>query len=116
MLLAVLEIEGPDTIRIKKGADAGKEVSVLKLLLGDEEGCICKLTAWREVAEVWGGVGDAVGVKKGDVLYFDSMYILFTPRNEFALDLGRCDSELGSEHLAHANCISVSQIESRDML
>jgi hypothetical protein len=81
MLLAVLEIEGPDTIRVKKGADAGKEVYVLKLILGDEEGRICKLTAWRNVAEAWGGVGDEVGVKRGDVLYVESMHILFTPRS-----------------------------------
>ena len=70
----MLEAEGPDTIRIKKGSDAGKEVAVLKLILGDEEGCVCKLTAWREVAEDWGGIGDAVGVKRGDVLYIASMY------------------------------------------
>jgi len=85
MLLAVLEVEGPDTIRIKKGADSGREVAVLKLILGDEEGCICKLTAWREVAETWGGVGDGVGVKRGDVLYVESMYIPSLPRfNECA--------------------------------
>ena len=71
-LLAVLEVEGPDTIRIKKGADAGKEIAVLRLILGDEEGCICKLTAWREVAETWGGIDDAVGVKRGDILYLES--------------------------------------------
>jgi hypothetical protein len=77
ILLAVLEVEGPDTIRIKKGADAGKEVALLKMILGDEEGCICKLTAWREVAEIWGGAGDAIGVKKGDVLFLESMYCTF---------------------------------------
>lgn len=73
ILIAVLELEGPDTIRIKKGADAGREVAVLKMILGDEEGCISKLTAWREVAESWGGVGDVVGVKRGDVIYVESM-------------------------------------------
>jgi hypothetical protein len=79
-LLAVLEVEGPDTIRVKKGADAGKEVAVLKLILGDQEGCICKLTAWREVAETWGGIGNAVGVKRGDVLYLESMsFFILTP-------------------------------------
>ncbi|KAF5343461.1 hypothetical protein D9758_011848 [Tetrapyrgos nigripes] len=54
MLLAVLEVEGPDTIRTKKGPDAGKEISILKMVLGDEEGNVCKLVAWREIAEVWG--------------------------------------------------------------
>ena len=80
----MLEVEGPDTIRIKKGVDAGKEVTVLKLILGDEEGCVCKLTAWREIAEDWGGIGDAVGVKRGDVLYVASMYFL-RPRTKDVL-------------------------------
>lgn len=66
LLLAVLEVEGPDTIRIKKGADAGKEVSILKTILGDEDGNVCKLTAWRDVADSWGGV------KRGDVVLIES--------------------------------------------
>ncbi|KAG6901572.1 hypothetical protein C0995_010340 [Termitomyces sp. Mi166 len=73
VLLAVLEVDGPDTIRIKKGVDAGKEVSVLALILGDEEGAVCKLTAWREVADEWGGAGDAVGVKRGDILLIENV-------------------------------------------
>ena len=74
LVLVVLEIEGPDTIRIKNGAEAGKEVSLLKLILGDEEGSVCKLTAWREVAEEWGGSGQATGTKRGDVVYLESAY------------------------------------------
>ncbi|KAF8079307.1 hypothetical protein FPV67DRAFT_109872 [Lyophyllum atratum] len=73
VLLAALEVEGPDTIRIKKGAEAGKEISVLALILGDEEGAVCKLTAWREVADAWGGAGDAVGVKRGDILLIENV-------------------------------------------
>lgn len=75
VLLAVLEVEGPNTIRIKKGADAGKEISLLALILGDDEGSVCKLTAWREIADAWGGssVG-ATGVKRGDILYIESMF------------------------------------------
>jgi hypothetical protein len=72
LLLAVLEIEGPDTIRIKKGADAGKEVSILKIILGDEENEVCKLTAWREVAEEWGGYSKTEAAKRGDVVYLES--------------------------------------------
>ncbi|KAF7301072.1 hypothetical protein MIND_00671200 [Mycena indigotica] len=68
MLLAVLEVDGPDTFRFKKGKDAGKESFVLKMILGDEEGNVCKLTAWREVAEDWGGCGSDIGAKRGDVL------------------------------------------------
>jgi len=72
LLLAVLEVEGPDTIRIKKGADACQEVSILKVILGDEEGDVCKLTAWREVADNWGGNGSEVGMKRGDIVHIES--------------------------------------------
>lgn len=70
LLAAVLEAEGPDTIRIKKGPDAGKEVSLLKIVIGDEEGQVCRLTAWREVAERWGGsYPDETSLQRGDVVY-----------------------------------------------
>ncbi|KAG2036520.1 hypothetical protein BDR03DRAFT_921475 [Suillus americanus] len=72
ILLATLEVEGPDTVRVKKGLDAGKEVSVLKMILGDEDGSVCKLTAWRDVADAWG----ALGVKRGDIIYLESTYHL----------------------------------------
>ena len=74
MLLAVLEVDGPNAIRIKKGPEAGKEVSLLSLVLGDEEGMVCKLTAWREIADAWGGGGEEPGVKRGDILYIESTY------------------------------------------
>lgn len=72
VLLATLEVEGPDTIRIKQGKDAGKEVSLLKMILGDEEGNVCKLTAWREIADTWGGNDVAPSVKRGDIVYIES--------------------------------------------
>ena len=72
-LLAVLEVEGPDTVRIKSGKDAGKEVAVLRLILGDEGGSISKLIAWREVAERWGGQQSTAAVKRGDVVLIQSL-------------------------------------------
>lgn len=72
VLLAVLEVEGPDVIRIKKGADAGKQVGIFKMILGDEESNVCKLTAWREVAEEWGGLGKGVATKRGDIVHIES--------------------------------------------
>lgn len=75
MLLAVLEVEGPDTLRLKKGADSGKEISILKMVLGDEDG-VCKLTAWREVAENWGGTSNTVSVKRGDIVLIASVSCL----------------------------------------
>jgi hypothetical protein len=64
LLVAVLDMEGPNVVRIKKGKDAGKDTEVLGLVVGDEEGKIAKITVWRERAEEWGEV-----VRKGDVVY-----------------------------------------------
>ena len=82
VLLAVLEVEGPDVIRIKKGADAGKQVGIFKMILGDEGGNVCKLIAWREVAEEWGGIGESVATKRGDIVYIESNSLL-RPINPF---------------------------------
>jgi len=64
LLVAVLDMEGPNVVRIKKGQDAGKEAAVLGLVVGDEEGKIAKITVWRERAEDWSGM-----MRKGDVVY-----------------------------------------------
>ncbi|KAI0338287.1 hypothetical protein BDW22DRAFT_1363173 [Trametopsis cervina] len=74
VLAAVLETEGPDTIRIKRGPDAGKEVSLLKMIIGDEDGEVCRLTAWREVAEHWGGTSlTGTAIKRGDIVYLQNL-------------------------------------------
>ncbi|PCH35987.1 hypothetical protein WOLCODRAFT_156707 [Wolfiporia cocos MD-104 SS10] len=91
-LAAVLEVEGPDTVRIKHGAEAGKEVSLLKFLLGDEGGGVCKLTAWRETAERWGGAdpgASAPALKRGDVVLLEDVLATWT------VDPGRCDGPTG---------------------
>ena len=73
LLLAVLEVDGPDEVTVRRGPDAGRGVSVLRLIVGDEAGTIRKLTAWRDVAETWGGATqDAVGLRCGDVVHFES--------------------------------------------
>ena len=64
LLVAVLEMEGPNVVRVKKGPDAGKEIAVLTLMVGDEDGKIAKITVWRERAEEWSET-----VRKGDVVY-----------------------------------------------
>nr|GAT49922.1 predicted protein [Mycena chlorophos] len=85
MLLAVLEVDGPDTFRFKKGKDAGKESHVLKMILGDEEGNVCKLTAWREVAQDWGGSGDDIAAKRGDVLLLTDVMAAYEPSTAVTL-------------------------------
>ncbi|KAJ7031113.1 hypothetical protein C8F04DRAFT_708057 [Mycena alexandri] len=79
LLLAVLEVDGPDSFVFKKGKDAGKESFVLKMILGDEDGNVCKLTAWREVAQDWGGCGDEIGAKRGDILLLTDVMAAFEP-------------------------------------
>ena len=74
LLVAVLEVDGPDVVKIKNGRDAGKEVAVLRMIVGDDEGRVGKLTAWREVAEKWGAmVEGTVRVKRGDVVLIESL-------------------------------------------
>ncbi|KAJ7123172.1 hypothetical protein C8R44DRAFT_785468 [Mycena epipterygia] len=85
LLLAVLEVDGPDSFRFKKGKDAGKESFVLKMILGDEDGNVCKLTAWREVAQDWGGAGDEVGAKRGDILLLTDVMAAFEPSTAVTL-------------------------------
>ncbi|KAJ3571548.1 hypothetical protein NP233_g3687 [Leucocoprinus birnbaumii] len=80
-LLAVLEVDGPDSIRIKTGKDAGKEVAILRMILGDEDGTICKLTAWRDVAERWGGQQNTVAVRRGDVVLIENVTIAFDSKS-----------------------------------
>ncbi|KAK7692170.1 hypothetical protein QCA50_003791 [Cerrena zonata] len=90
VLVAILEVEGPDVIRLKKGIDAGKEVGILKLILGEEDGGVCKLTAWREVAEAWGGSDpdpSAPGIKRGDVVLLENVQVTSDPASTSASHL-----------------------------
>ncbi|PBK92948.1 hypothetical protein ARMGADRAFT_1102434, partial [Armillaria gallica] len=80
-LLVVLEVDGPDTIRTKKGP----EISILKMILGDDEGNMCKLTAWREVADVWGGMTGSVRVKRGDIVFLENVTATCEPQASLAL-------------------------------
>jgi hypothetical protein len=83
LLLAVLEVDGPDEVTVRRGPDAGRVVSVLRLIVGDEAGTIRKLTAWRAVAEAWGGATqEAVGMRRGDVVYFESTLRLVCPSHD----------------------------------
>ncbi|KAI0293485.1 hypothetical protein B0F90DRAFT_1822066 [Multifurca ochricompacta] len=75
-LLAVLEVDGPDEVTVRRGPDTGHVVSVLRLIVGDETSTICKLTAWRQVAETWGG-----GIRRGDVVYFENILATATEEN-----------------------------------
>ncbi|KAI9449889.1 hypothetical protein F5148DRAFT_987334 [Russula earlei] len=78
LLLAVLEVDGPDEVTVRRGPDTGHSISVLRLIVSDEASTIRKLTAWREIAETWGGaMQEAVGIRRGDVVYFEN--VLATP-------------------------------------
>jgi len=44
LLLAVLEVDGPDEVTIRRGREAGQVVSMLRLIVGGEASTIGKLT------------------------------------------------------------------------
>ena len=78
ILVAILEIEGPNRVTVTKGIDKGKEVSVLKMLVSDESSSICKLTAWRDVADAWGRehASQVTRPRRGDTVYVESAFYL----------------------------------------
>ena len=61
-------------IKVKKGLVVGKEVSFLEMILGDEGGCVCRLTAYHDMAELWGAYyGSGPDLPPGgDVPHFES--------------------------------------------
>lgn len=91
LLVTVLEVDGPQTIRLRRGPQAGTSVSLLKLVLADDDAGLARLVVWRELADVWasgsGGmlvpvgrqqkqhqhVLEAGGVKRGDVVYLENI-------------------------------------------
>ncbi|TBU24669.1 hypothetical protein BD311DRAFT_780864 [Dichomitus squalens] len=78
LLAAVLEIQGPETIIVKRGPEAGKDVTLLKMIIGDDSGAICKLTAWRDVAEEWSDLSSqppTSSAKKGDIVYLENILV-----------------------------------------
>ncbi|KAF8132521.1 hypothetical protein EV363DRAFT_1476831 [Boletus edulis] len=44
----------------------------LKLILAYDQGVVCKLTAWRDTADAWRGLGPSPGLKRGKLVYFES--------------------------------------------
>ena len=72
--MAVLEVEGPDMVTIRKGQYAGNQTSILKMIVGDGDGNILKLTAWRDVAEAWGiGTDRQPPIRRGYIVLFQSV-------------------------------------------
>ncbi|EJT96855.1 hypothetical protein DACRYDRAFT_102602 [Dacryopinax primogenitus] len=71
ILVGVLEVSGPETVTIRKGKEAGKEVAVLKLVVGGE-GSVLGVTAWRGCAKTWAQAADA-GVRRGDVVLLSDL-------------------------------------------
>ncbi|OCH91681.1 hypothetical protein OBBRIDRAFT_513020 [Obba rivulosa] len=111
LLVAVLEVDGPDTIRVKKGPDAGNEVSVLKMILGDEDGAVCKLTVWREVAELWGGAyldASCPAIKRGDIVLMENVLV--------SCDVGPHIAAEGASGTAHVNLTASPNLKSTLMI
>jgi hypothetical protein len=119
VLVAALEVEGPDTVRIKHGPDTGKEVSVLRILCGDEAGDVAKVTAWREVADEMAGSGSSPGVKRGDVVHLESLsppcpYCVFRAESilRYSYHLGPLDADYGADF----HRIAISQVKNDYLL
>ncbi|KIJ46320.1 hypothetical protein M422DRAFT_250368 [Sphaerobolus stellatus SS14] len=81
LLLGILEVDGPSYVKAKSGLQRDSEMALLKLVAGDEKGSICKIVAWREIAETWGGDRGEPAFRRGDVVYFENL-VLSTQRGQ----------------------------------
>ncbi|KAG8702086.1 hypothetical protein FRC09_004963 [Ceratobasidium sp. 395] len=64
LLVAVLEVDGPDPITTK----GGQETHLLRLVVGEDDGSVGKLVAWGDTALEWGGAHRMPGLRRGDVV------------------------------------------------
>lgn len=117
VLVAILEIEPARAVKLKnkkpkapkKGLerfqDEGEEVSVLNMIVGDADGSIARVTAWRAVAEEW-----STTVRRGDVVHIHSK-----SQKNFGAQcnaLTRCprrDWFLRWKIFAHTDCFAVHE-------
>ncbi|CAE6409225.1 unnamed protein product [Rhizoctonia solani] len=70
LLVAVMEVDGPDMITTK----AGQETHMLKLVVGDDEGAAGKITVWGDTALEWAGARKMMGLRRGDIVYLSGAY------------------------------------------
>ncbi|KAL5635523.1 hypothetical protein ACGC1H_004351 [Rhizoctonia solani] len=71
LLVAVMEVDGPDMITTK----AGQETHMLKLVVGDDEGAAGKITVWGNTALEWAGARKMVGLRRGDIVYLSGAHM-----------------------------------------
>lgn len=72
LLVSILEVDGPVYVT-SKNKNNPEEMALLKLIIGDDGGQICKLIVWRETAEIWSGLSSNNStLRRGDVVYFES--------------------------------------------
>jgi hypothetical protein len=76
LLVAVLEVDGPDQLTTKKG----QETHLLRLVIGDDDGAVGKLVAWGDTALEWGGAQRMQGLRRGDVVLLSGKVLLYTSR------------------------------------
>ncbi|CEL51762.1 hypothetical protein RSOLAG1IB_00297 [Rhizoctonia solani AG-1 IB] len=75
LLVAVMDVEGADTITTK----AGQETHLLKLVVGDDEGAAGKISVWGETALEWAGAGKMMGLRRGDIVYLSDIQVASVP-------------------------------------
>ncbi|KAG8764713.1 hypothetical protein FRC12_007930 [Ceratobasidium sp. 428] len=75
LLVAVLEVDGPDPITTK----GGQETHLLRLVVGEDDGSVGKLAAWGDTALEWGGAHRMPGLRRGDVVLLSDIQVTSAP-------------------------------------
>ncbi|KAG9119957.1 hypothetical protein FRC07_004769, partial [Ceratobasidium sp. 392] len=81
LLVAVLEVDGPDPITTKNG----QETHLLRLVIGEDDGSVGKIAAWGDTALEWGGAKRMPGLRRGDVALLSDVQVTSAPPEPPAL-------------------------------
>ncbi|GJJ15857.1 hypothetical protein Clacol_010135 [Clathrus columnatus] len=78
LLVGILEVDGPMYVTSKLKGNS-EEMGLLKLIIGDDGGQVCRIVVWRETAELWGGLlPDGAALRRGDIVYFENIALTNT--------------------------------------
>ncbi|KAF8444001.1 hypothetical protein L210DRAFT_3105978 [Boletus edulis BED1] len=79
----------------------------LKLILAYDQGVVCKLTAWRDTADAWRGLGPSPGLKRGKLVYFESTSSIPIDLMHICLIVGTPHGHLGNGQYRHIDRLSI---------
>lgn len=111
LLVSILEVDGPAYVT-SKNKNNSEEMALLKLVIGDDGGQICKLIVWRDTAELWSGLSSNNStMKRGDVVYFENIVFngAATPRDASFIELTASPSHKSAAQICYRTATTAKE-------